>query len=338
MELFNKYKNKDFVCITNYINSCINDANSALTGSELSAELLGTNQHTFEEIIIALLNQNEHGLDPKQPNANLFINTNNKLLPIRNNYVPIRPSIAEKAWLLYILNDEKAKLFLDDAVIERLSNELKSDLSLPDISKCIDIRSFRKAEMTSFSDEAKDMFRKIVCAIREQKSLVVTNTAFNGQVYENQLVYPYKLEYTPQFNSFSLSAYHVEIKRPIKMNLQNLSNVCIGEPISNYSEFIENFEAELAGIRESTPVTIEITDVKNGYDRCSYKFASFDRVCYENENGNLTMNIYYYRFQKDEIIRYLMFLGPAVRVIGPSSVRDEFMECVKRAYDRYVER
>lgn len=335
MELFNKYKNKDFISITNYINHCINDTSSALTEEELSAELLGTAQNTFDELIAALLNQNKNGLDPKHPNANLLIKSNHKLLPIRNNYVPVRLSVAEKSWLLYILHDEKAELFLDKDIIANLIADLKADLSLPDIAKCIDIRTLGHKELTHYSDETKSTFRTLVVAIKEKKAITVTNSAFNGQVYENQLVYPYKLEYAPQFDSFSLSAYNVEAKRPIKMNLQNLSDVQICEPIAHYNDFIQDFESKLAAIRETIPVTIEITDEKNGYDRCSYKFASYDRVCYENEHGNLTMNIYYYRFQKDEIIRNLMFLGPSVQIIGPAHMKEEFVSFLKKAYDRY---
>ena len=335
MELFNKYKNKDFISVTNYINHCINDTSTALTEEELSAMLLGDAQNTFNELIVALLNKNTNGLDPKYPNANLFLESNGKMLPIRNNYIPVRMSIAEKAWLLYILQDEKSKLFLDEDVIIDLISDLKTNLSIPDISKCIDVRNLGNNELHTYSNNTIILFRTIITAIKEQMSITVTNSAFNGKTYKNQLVYPYKLEYSPQFDSFSLSAYNPESKRPIKMNLQNLSDIKICEPIQNYNDFIKDFESQLASIRESVPVVIEITDEKNGYDRCSYKFASYDRICYENENGNLTMNIYYYRFQKDEIIRNLMFLGPSVKILGPSDIKEEFVSVLKKAYKRY---
>ena len=245
MELFNKYKNKDFICITNYINSCVNDMKFSLTDDELSAALLGSAQNTFHELITAILNRNKDGLDPKHPNANLFINRSGRLLPIRSNYIPVRPSIAEKAWLLYILQDKKAKLFLQDEIITELISKLKSDLSLPDISRCIDIRNLGPAAEISFSDETKYIFKLIVAAIKEHKTLVVTNTAFNGQTYKNQTVIPYKLEYTPQFDSFSLSAYNLDAARPIKMNLLNLKKVSLGEPIPDYDKFLVTIQNPL---------------------------------------------------------------------------------------------
>lgn len=335
MELFNKYKNKDFIIITNYINRCINNPDAALTENELSKELLGDAQNTFNELITALFNKNPNGLDSKHPNANLFMEYQGGIIPIRDNYIPIRLSTAEKSWLLYMLQNGNAKLFLEEEIINTLTAELKADLNIPDISKCIDIRTLNDRPAITYTEETKKIFRTIVSAIKEKRAITITNTAFNGIKYENQLVYPYKLEYSPQFDSFSLSALNVELNRPIKMNLQNLSNISICEPIDHYDDFIKEFETKLTTIREKEPVVIEITDEKNGYDRCSYKFSSFDRICYENENGNLTMNIFYYRFQKDEIIRNLMFLGPAVRIISPANIREEFISILKDTYDTY---
>ena len=57
MKLFNKYKNKNFMYLTNYINSCISNEELALTPEELEYQLLGTSQSTFEEFIHAVLNQ-----------------------------------------------------------------------------------------------------------------------------------------------------------------------------------------------------------------------------------------------------------------------------------------
>lgn len=56
MKLFNKYKNKNFMYLTNYINSCISNEELALTPEELEYQLLGTSQSTFEEFIHAVFN------------------------------------------------------------------------------------------------------------------------------------------------------------------------------------------------------------------------------------------------------------------------------------------
>lgn len=337
MDLFNKYKNKDFIAITNYINNCINDSSLAFTPDELSSLLRGTTQNTFEELIQALLNKNSNGLDSKSPNVDLFyINDEDKLLPIRENYIPIRPSIAEKAWLLYILKDPKASLFIKKEKIKKLIQILSKETNLPIIEDCVDIRNLsNSAAKPEYTAETIETFKCIVSAICQHKELIVTNTAFDGQIFENQTVLPYKLEYSPQFDSFSLSASPVDTNRPVKMNLLNLKDVRLGNEIQNYDSFIKNFETQLTEIRVKEPITIEITNDKNGYDRCCYKFASFDRVCYENKNGDLTMNIYYYRFQKDEILRNIMFLGPSIKIISPDAIKKEYITLLQNALKKY---
>ena len=57
MELFNKYKNKSFTYLTNYINSCLSDEDFALTPDDLAEQLRGTSQSTFEEFIQAIINR-----------------------------------------------------------------------------------------------------------------------------------------------------------------------------------------------------------------------------------------------------------------------------------------
>lgn len=336
MELFNKYKNKDFTFMTNYINSCINNPDMAISPEEMTSLLLGNSHNTFEEIINALLNKNKNGLDPKNPNADLLFVQNKVLQPIRNNYIPIRLSVAEKAWLFYVLQDEKSQLFLEEETVNSLLEVLRTDLNLPEISKCIDIRNLGMNKSNAlYSEENKLCFKKIIQGIQEQRQLIVTNTTFGGIKYENQTILPYKLEFSPQFNSFSLSALLIDAQRPVKMNLMNLSNIELGEPIPDYDSFVSSFEDTLTKTRAAEPITIEIQNDKNGYDRCSYKFASFDRICYENEEGHLIMNIYYYRFQKDEILRNLMFLGPTVKIIAPEDIKNEYILNLKAAFDKY---
>lgn len=336
MNLFNQYKNKDFIYITNYINSCINDDSLALTPEQLKNDLLtDSKNNTFKEFIDALLNKNPDGLNPMHPNADLLFMSDDKMMPIRENYIPIRTSFAERAWLYYILQDSKTSLFLDEEVRNKLIKSLDKGLSYPISDSYIDIRHFSNQSKAFFNKEVIKCFKKITLAISEHRYVKLTNKSFSGRIYENQTLIPYKFEYSPQFDSFSLSAYPLDTKRPVKMNLSNISNVTVGDNIPNYDKFIKSFEQMLIEMKEKDPIIIEISDEKNGYDRCSYKFSSFDKVCYENENNKLIMNIYYYRFQKDEILRNLLFLGPVVKIISPTSIIKEYINLLKECYKNY---
>ena len=317
MELFNKYKNKNFAFITNYINSCLNDDSLALTEDELREQLSGASQSSFEEFLLALTNAYDNS---ESYNADILYRHDDFMIPLRQIPIPVRASLTEKAWLYYILQNSKSDLFLEPATKQKLI--LALELLSPD-------------NKLSVTNEVLTNFKTIVSAIKQHRRLFVTNTTFSGQIYKNQEVYPYKLEYSVQFDSFSLSCYPLDTKRPVKMNLANLSAVKMGDEIVEYNQFLSDFEKQLKNTKEKIPVSIEIRNQAEAYDRCAYLFSSYDTFCYDKGNDTLLMSIYYYRFQKDEIIRNILFLGHYVKVVSPKNIVDEVISNISAAYNTY---
>lgn len=335
MELFNKYKNKNFTYLTNYINGCLSDEGYALSAEELSNQLSGSSQSTFEEFVQAIVNRADSSANY---NATLLYENDNRLQPIRTVHVPIRATIAEKAWLYYVLQNSKSDLFINHDLKESILTALSKDMDLLDYplqTDYVDIREFSNTNQLNVTPELISKFRLIVKAIKEHRQLTVTNISFSGQAYPNQVIYPYKLEYSSQFDSFSLSCYPLDVKRPVKMNLSNLSSVEIGNVINNYEYFTTEFEKQLADTKVKKPIQIEIINQNEAYDRCTYLFSSYDTYCYDKGDDKLIMNIYYYRFQKDEIVRNILFLGHYVKVISPQNITDEVISSIKESYKNY---
>ncbi|MBC3803558.1 WYL domain-containing protein [Acetobacterium fimetarium] len=338
MELFNKYKNKNFTFITNYINSCINDESLTLTEDELREQLSGASQSTFEEFVLALTNAYTDNSDVNA--AILYENDqSNSLLPLRQINVPIRATIAEKAWLYYILQNSKSDLFLSPTTKEKLVSALEDDFDnnrYPIKFDYIDIRTLSADTKSDFSTEYVNNFKMIVSAIKQHRTLTVTNNSFSGKIYTQQIV-PYKIEYALQLDSFSLSCFPLNTKRPVKMNLSNISDISIGETLENYDEYLNDFKKQLRETKEKCPVTIEIQNQAEAYDRCAYLFSSYDTFCYDKGNDTLIMNIYYYRFQKEEIVRNILFLGRYVQVVAPENIVDDVSSSIKKAYMNYAD-
>ena len=119
------------------------------------------------------------------------------------------------------------------------------------------------------------------------------------------------------------------------MNLSNLSSVEIGNVINNYEYFTTEFEKQLADTKVKKPIQIEIINQNEAYDRCTYLFSSYDTYCYDKGDDKLIMNIYYYRFQKGEIVRNILFLGHYVKVISPQNITDEVISSIKESYKNY---
>lgn len=335
MELFNKYKNKNFAFLTNYINSCINDESLALTPDQLQALLSGSSQSTFEEFILALANKNTNA---DEYNASLLYECEESILPLRQVQVPIRTTIAEKAWLFYILQNSKSDLFLDVEFKNKLIKSLDKDIcsgAFPIQSQYIDIRDLSPENHLNITSELITNFKAIVKAIKLQQYIKITNNSFTGQTYYQQKVIPYKLEYSSQFDSFSLSCYPLDVKRPVKMNLKNISEVIIEESIDNYDSFLHDFKEQLEQTKEKVPVEIEIINKAEAYDRCAYLFSSFNTFCYDLGDEKLQMNIYYYRFQQEEIVRNILFLGHYVKVLSPKNIVDDVISTIKASYENY---
>ena len=335
MKLFNKYKNKNFAFITNYINSCVNDDSLALTEEAIKEQLSGASQSSFEEFLLALTNACNTNVSY---NADILYCKNDVMLPLRQIPIPVRATLAEKAWLYYILQNSKSDLFLELGTKKKLLSALENEIDryrYPIKSDYIDIRSLSPDNQLVITEEFLTNFKTIVSAIKQHRRLFVTNTSFSGQVYQNQEVCPYKLEYSAQFDSFSLSCYPLDTKRPVKMNLANLSSVKLGDKIEKYNLFLSDFEKQLKNAKEKVPVSIEIKNQAEAYDRCAYLFSSYDTFCYDKGNDTLIMNIYYYRFQKDEIIRNILFLGPYVKVVSPKNIADEVVSEIAAAYNAY---
>lgn len=335
MKLFNKYKNKNFAFITNYINSCVNDDSLALTEEDIKEQLSGASQRSFEEFLLALTN----ACDTSETyNAAILYCQNDVMLPLRQIPIPVRASLAEKAWLYYILQNSKSDLFLEMETKQKLLSALENEIDryrYPIKADYIDIRSLSPDNQLVITEEFLTNFKTIVSAIKHHRRLFVTNTAFSGQVYQDQEIFPYKLEYSAQFDSFSLSCYPLDAKRPVKMNLTNLSSVKLGDKIEKYDQFLFDFEKKLKNTKEKVPVTIEIKNQADAYDRCTYLFSSYDTFCYDKGDDTLIMNIYYYRFQKDEIIRNILFLGHYVKVVSPKNIVDEVISEITAAYNAY---
>jgi hypothetical protein len=335
MKLFNKYKNKNFAFITNYINNCVNDDSLALTEEAIKKQLSGASQSSFEEFLLALTNACDTS---KSYNAGILYCQNDVMLPLRQIPIPVRASLAEKAWLYYILQNSKSDLFLEMKTKQKLLSALENEIDnyrYPIKSDYVDIRSLSPDNQLVITEEFLTNFKTIVSAIKQHRRLFVTNIAFSGQIYQDQEVCPYKLEYSAQFDSFSLSCFPLDAKRPVKMNLTNLSSVKLGDEIEQYNQFLSDFEKQLKNTKERVPISIEIKNQAEAYDRCAYLFSSYDTFCYDKGNDILNMNIYYYRFQKDEIIRNILFLGHYVKVVSPKNIVDEVISEITAAYNAY---
>lgn len=114
------------------------------------------------------------------------------------------------------------------------------------------------------------------------------------------------------------------------MRVARLASVqCLDAPIPVSTE--EAFHQFLADRRQS--VTLRIERQNNAVERSFMMFASYDKeASYDEDTDTYTMQIYYYDFDRREILQQILSLGAAATVLAPADMREAIIERLQAAW------
>lgn len=339
MSLFNEYQNKNFEYLTRYINGAI-DESISLSAVEMNNTLIGKDLQTYEDLIAELTNQKENIND----NALVFhLDEAGNIIPLSTIPIPIRTTKAERSWLYYYLNKPETLLFLDNTTIQNLKTALEKDgyhKFYPLNDKTYTVREYYENKTGNISPDIIQTFRVILNAIHGKKYIVTDNHTTNGHVFYQSKMIPFRLLYSRQTGTLSLSAYAVNTQdgneRSIKLNLANIKNTKTADYVEDYESYYQKYLNSLnKDYEKKPPVTIQIMDYNNGFDRTVYTLANFKRESYLNYTGYTIMNIYYRRFQENELIQKLLSLGSTITILNPQSIKDKYVNVIKKTLQLY---
>lgn len=326
MELYNKYKNKDFCYVTNIINE-INKHGKKITEAELKKYFSKTG--TFREIIDCICNPDDI--------YKLFnIQGDNSVEPIDERPIHIRATYPEKAWLYSIIKDPKAKLFLDDDQLNFLEKALEKTNNMPyplsnnDIYLC----KLNGKAPREYTKVQINIFRNIMKAIKETRYVILTNNADDGNCYPNSKLIPYKIEYNNKQDTFSITCYDDKTEEIIRIFFTNIQELTLGEKVQNPG-IITRIRKKLEEKRCKNPIIIQINNKSNALQRSAFVFAHYERMIYK-ENDNIYMNIYYYEeYQQEDILRGILQLGMFVKLIAPDNLVEEIKGIIMKKSEIY---
>lgn len=328
MELFNKYKNKDFYYIVNLINK-INIYDEKIKEKDVVNYFKETG--SFEEIA--------NYITGTEKDYKLFEITKDNYLKVKEEYnIPIRLTYSERAWLYNILHDSKAELFLDRKAIDELKKLLEDTVNMPyplsnnDIHIC---KLNNREENKKWSEEEIENFRLIKKAVKEHRYIRLTNNADNGIIYKASRLFPYKIEYIYKKDTFSITCLDEENSDVIRVYFTNITDLTIEEETQDYDTLSQKIENILDLKKTKEPLIIEINDDKNALQRCSYIFSIYDRETYI-ENNKTYMKIYYYEeYQQEEIITSILQMGKFVKVVSPLKIKERIVNTIKEKSKNY---
>ncbi len=327
MDLFNKYKNKDFDYITNIINK-INKYNEIIKEKELKKYFDDT--CTFKEMKESICN-------PEDIYKIFTVQDDETIKPVYKNIINIRPSYPEKAWLYCIISDPKAKLFLDDEQINFLKKTLENTNNLPYPLSNNDVYICRLNNQThnNYTHEQRGFFKMIMQAIKEKRYIILTNEADDGNIYEDSKLIPYKIEYNNKQDTFSITCYNDVNSEIIRIFFINIKALKIGEVTPNYFKIKTRIRQELEKKRTTEPVIIQINNENNALQRSAFIFAHYERMIYK-ENNNIYMKIFYYKeYQQEDILQGILQLGMYVKIIEPINLVNKIKGIIMKKTEIY---
>lgn len=229
----------------------------------------------------------------------------------------------ERDYLAYILSFPEAELFLDDDLRATLAGE-PGDFFDPVH------RIMPRKEGERPIDASK--FRVLLAAIRGGRKIrYCYRTRESEELRESETV-PWKLEYSAYDGRWWVILYDPEEKRTIKAVLGNLQNIRLAGPAHVTDEMIEKAMEPLLA---PEPVVLQVKDVNNVLERC---FLVFENQLFEETEQipgtGCRVAFRYYRFDEEEILRRLLYMGPDVTLVEPQSMREKLEQRLEQALAR----
>lgn len=241
-----------------------------------------------------------------------------------DNGIAARATTAELVWLRAMLEDPGAAFLLPDDLREKLRQTLAAVPEWP--------RETIWQTVQEQGDDCTALQGRLAIiwqALREKRQLAYANRDSRGQLHEG-ICSPCRLEYDAAANCYYFIIWQPDEARAIKMRVARLASVqCLDAPIPASTE--EAFHQFLADRRQS--VTLRIERQNNAVERSFMMFASYDKeASYDEEADTYTIQLYYYDFDRREILQQILSLGAAATVLAPSDMREAIIERLQAAW------
>lgn len=330
MELFHEYKNKYFHLVFRILNLAQNglykdEIIRLIEKEEYDEKIIGKDFKTFEGM---LLNQYS-----KIDNFNFLEERDGKYYSILNNEdsipLKVRFSKLEKSWLNGMIKEPVVQALLGKETLEKLEAGLATVKE--GSNEVIEFTNKVKNDFDVDLEKLSKDFYTILEGIIDEKPIIYCNVDKNGNEYNNQLALPIRIEYSLKDDRFRASVYSLEEKRSIMINLHTLKEVKIAQNVNTKIKREDVLKILKEKKYSEIPITIELEDIRGAMERCFMSFSSFERNSRTISENKYEIDIYYYTFEEDEVIRKIMSLGPYVKVKSPDRVRDIVIDKIRKA-------
>lgn len=238
----------------------------------------------------------------------------------------LAPGRAELDYLQYILTLPQAELLLDPETRQTLSQ------AGGDSGPLRAIQHLAPQGEPLPQSPGRDGVRRLLQAIREKRLVRYRYRTRDTESYRESVVHPWKLEYSAYDRRWWVILYHPQERRTIKARLDNLRDV---ELLGPSQVAPEEIQAAMERLLEPEPVVLQVRKTRGALERCFLVFEN--QLFLETEQLSpeaVRLSFQFYRFDQGEILRRLLYLGPAVELLAPQSLREELLALVEQALEQ----
>lgn len=240
--------------------------------------------------------------------------------------LPFLLTIPEKRWLRTLLDDEIFCSLLGSELEAKLLGLLEDVKPFPWQSIIIE-RGFRD-NPSLIVPCLKENLKIIFEALQNNRLLEYKNLTASGKEYSG-LCKPEKIVYSPYLRSFQLSAINLS-NNPDKISLQrmNISNLSELRGVDDKFSLTTTVIELLAKKRRPETLRLAIKPVVsfNDVERAFLLFSTHEKSGYYNEAENIYyLDVKFYSFQVNALIRKILSLGRAAVVLEPDFMRESIL-------------
>ena len=237
----------------------------------------------------------------------------------------------QKRWLKSKLADPKFRLFMDDETLDELSEFLENVKPLYDSGHFRFFDVFTDGD--DFTDERyRSCFRKILSAVNKCEIIRISGESRRG-ARMNGCFLPIKIEYSGKNNKFRVYCLTMQNDFVVGKSIFNIGRITEIRMTGQLYKGEINHESYFSSRRCSAPVTLEISNERNGLERFMMEFASYEKRCELDLNtGKCKAELWYDIQDETELLIQLIGFGPVLKINGPPEFRSKVAERVRKQY------
>lgn len=248
--------------------------------------------------------------------------------------IPLMTNL-EKMWLKSMLSDKRINLFFDHTDLESLEKSLCDVETLYDHDSVITVGQANDGD--PFTDtKYREHFHKILHGITAKKLLRITYLNAKGMTKWSSFV-PHRLEYSIKDDKFRLNAVLINRGRLLYFSKINLARM-IRVDIIEEAKYPSGIDAFIRSHKKTEPIEIELTNERQGFERCFIHLSNYERNSeYNEETGTCRIKLYYYDVDEPELIITLLSYGPILKVLGPPAFKKKIRDRILRQKELFVD-